>query len=271
MEEETFYNLSNDYLFKNVFYHYENLSLLLYDFFKIDITGFEYYSPVLPKKNKTKANGETDLVLKNEKEIIIVEMQNWKNGSLENRSMIYLSKLYGMQWKKKDKKYEEIKPVTLYWFLNYRYGEKELLEYRMLETELYQKFGDNLKVKIGNIQNLKDRNEKYHLLFHAKKKEELEKLESDSKFGPIVKEIIKFNSDEKEYERIEATVDMWTREDEIQFTRMEAHREGRIEGEKIGILETASKLLSKGLPIELIMEVTNLSKKEIQKFNKVKN
>ncbi len=67
----------------------------------------------------------------------------------------------------------------------------------MLETELYQKFGDNLKVKICNIQNLKKRNEKYHLLFHAKEKAELEKLESDSKFGPIVKEIIKFNSDEK--------------------------------------------------------------------------
>lgn len=87
------------------------------------------------------------------------------------------------------------------------------------------------------------------MLFHASSKEELEELEDDTKLGLIIKEIIKFNSEEQEYERMEVTVDMWTREDKIQFTRMEAHREGRLEGEehgkKIGIMKTARNLLWK--------------------------
>lgn len=124
MKNQIFYNLSNDYLFKSIFNKHEYLEMLLRDFFQLDIADFEYYSPVLPKENKEKANGEADLVLKNKEEIIIVEMQNQKNGSLENRSIVYLSKLYGMQWRKKDRTYQEIKPVTLYWFLNYPYGKK---------------------------------------------------------------------------------------------------------------------------------------------------
>ncbi len=288
-ENGKFYNASNDYLFKHLFYHHNFLSTLLKDLFGVDISNFKYSTVILPKENQNKSKGECDVVLESDEEIITLEMQNNKRGSLENRSMVYLSKLYGMQWKKGDTYYEEIKPVTLYWLLNYQYKKSEILEYQMLETKLHDKFGENLKVQICNINKLKDK--KYQLLFQAKSKEELEELKRDSKLGPMVKEIIKFNLKEKEYERMEMLENMWTLEDEKKFQRMEAHREGRLagkkqglkegrkegrkeglkQGEKKGLLKVASKLLSKGLPMELIMEVTTLSKSEIQKMNKVEN
>ena len=279
MIKSKFYNASNDYLFKNLFYNHHFLSTLMNELFGVDIAKFKYSTTMLPKENWAKSKGECDLILESDEEIIVVEMQNNKRGSLENRSMVYLSKLYGMQWRKGDSNYEEIKPVTLYWLLNYQYKKNEILEYQMLETKLHDQFGENLKVKICNIHKMKDR--KYQLLFQAKSKEELKVLERDSKLGPVVKEIMKFNRDEREYERMEMLENMWTIEDEKKFQLMEARREGRLsgkkqglkegrkEGRKEGLLKAASNLLSKGVSIEFIMEVTNLSKNEIQKLKSI--
>ena len=46
----------------------------------------------------------------------------------------------------------------------------------------------------------------------------------------------------------------------------EGRQEGRQEGEKKKAVETAKKLKEKGMDIELIIEVTGLSKEEIEKL-----
>ena len=247
---------------------------LLKDLFHMEIGHFQYINAELPKENYYKANGTCDIVLESENEIVAVEMQNRKSGDLTKRSVLYASKLYEKQWKKKDITYEEIKPVTLCWLLNYRYGEKELQEYEILEKELHKKFGDNIKIKLCNIMILSD--EKYKTLFRASKKAQIESLKEDSKFGEIVKEIVKYNSSEEEYYRMEVTSHMWTYEDEIRFERMVAHQKGRElgesigekRGEKIGMIKTVKKMIEENLSIDLITKITGLSQSEIEKYQR---
>ena len=139
---KTFYNLSNDYLFKNVFYHHHYLSILLQDLFGFNIQDYYFTTPVLPKENHHKATGKCDLILTNDSNMIIVEMQNKKVGSLENRTMVYTSKVYGGQWKKGDFLYEDLKPIIFFWILNYHYGDKENEDYQILEKTLHKRFGN---------------------------------------------------------------------------------------------------------------------------------
>lgn len=66
---------------------------------------------------------------------------------------------------------------------------------------------------------------------------------------------------------------MWTIEDEHKIDMMIAFDDGKEkgikEGEKIGMLKTASNLLSEGIPIEIIMKTTHLTKNEIQNFKQI--
>lgn len=274
-----FYNLSNDYLFKNVFLNHKWMKNLLKDLFHIKMLSFHYINTELPKENRYQANGTCDIVLESETEIVAVEMQNRKSGDLAKRSVLYVSRLYEKQWKKKDITYEEIKPVTLCWLLNYQYGEKELQEYEILEKKLHERFGDNIKIKLCNIKILSDA--KYKCLFRVKEEKQIESLKEDPKFGEIVKEIIKFNRNEEDYYRMEVIDKMWTYEDEIRFERMIAHQKGRElgesigerrgekRGEKKGIMKTVKKMLQKDFNIETIIEVTGLSKNEIEKYEEL--
>ncbi len=119
-------------------------------------------------------------------------------------------------------------------------------------------------------------------MFNAQTIEQLVPLKQNPKLKPIIDLIITYNLDKEEYERMEVSNFMWSFDDEQTFRRMEAYREGLEKGEKkgekrgqkIGLqqgkLETACNLLSKGIPIELIMEATSLSKNEIQKYHKVR-
>ena len=171
--------------------------MLLKDLFDISVKNFTYMNPEIPKGNQYKSKGSCDIVVENEKEIIIVEMQNQKIKNFAKRSMIYISGVYKEEWQKHDKNYENIRPITLCWLLNYKYGKKELQIYEMLERELHEKFGDGIKIEICTIDQLQE--EKYKRLFKAKREEELEDMKDDPKYKDIVRQIKKYNMDEEEY------------------------------------------------------------------------
>ena len=52
----------------------------------------------------------------------------------------------------------------------------------------------------------------------------------------------------------------------VQETRREARAEGRTEGRAEGIVEVAKKLMARNRPMDEIVEVTGLSRKEIEKL-----
>ncbi len=74
-----FHNLSNDYLFKNVFYNHHYLSMLLQDLFQFNIKDYDYTPPVLPKENYYKADGKCDLVFKK-------QIQYYSCGNTKSKS-----------------------------------------------------------------------------------------------------------------------------------------------------------------------------------------
>ena len=100
--KQGFFNLSNDYLFKKVFSDKDQLKQILKVLFLKDIKRFEYKDKEMIKENKELSYGIHDLLVENEEEIIMIEMQNRKIGSLAKRSMIYISDQYRNQWKKRE-------------------------------------------------------------------------------------------------------------------------------------------------------------------------
>ena len=80
-------------------------------------------------------------------------------------------------------------------------------------------------------------------------REQLEKIQAD----PELMERIRL---EEAYEMDVAT--------SINNARREGREEGKVEGEKKAKLETAKKMLEKGIAIETIIEVTELTRKEIE-------
>lgn len=270
MEEKKIYGLSNDYVFKKIMRKQELCKKFLNDIFDIQIEQFEYIDKEFVKEQKNKTYGICDIVIKNKKEIIIIEMQNKNNYNIENRSMMYLSKMYTKQWKNKD--YKKLKPVTICLILNYPYQEKEIEEYQMLELKLHKKFGNQLKVKIWNtvIESKKEIIKKYKKLLSPKTTKEIEK---EKELEEFVREIIEYNMQEEEYERMkEVEIMNFTLEDEILLCQATAYQNGLEEGEKSGkidtLKETVKNMLAENFSIEMIMKATKLSKNEIQEYQK---
>lgn len=268
-----FYNLSNDYLFKSVFRNFLLLKKLAHDIFGLDLSGYSFENPRIQSENKNLSNGEYDLLLTNGKEYIVFEMQNSKYGNFINRSEIYKSSLISSSWKKDDKTYQNIKFAKLCWLLNYKYHKQDLLNYQMLEKTLHEKFGDENEIKIFGIQNFhkKELFKKYKILFCAKKKAEIEALINDKDVGEIARKILLYNEDLEIYQRMMRSETMnWSHEDDLRLMKQVAHTEGEKvgekRGEKRGKLKTAKKLFTKGISLELIVEVTGLKKEQIENY-----
>ncbi len=282
------YGLSNDYLFKRIFSNKEFLKQFMNDVFEISLDQIYYRGKEFTKENKNLSFGVCDLVLEYQKELIIIEMQNEKKPHFEQRCMAYLSKLYIEQWEEND---YQFKPITICWVLNYSYTKKELSEYKMLETKIYEVFGDVFNIKIWCLKKVKqtELRKQYIQLFNTNEKK-LNQLEENPKLKPLVHEIRKYNLSKEEYKKMKEAEKMWTERDEHKIDMMIAYDEGKLEGElkgrtegkkegkiegkkegkKEGInearIETAKNLLSSGVSIDIIAASTKLSKKQIMKY-----
>lgn len=265
---QPFYNLSNDYVFKSIFSHFPLLKQMLKEVFNFDLSGYHFISPKIPNKNKKLKAGECDLVLTNGKHYVIIEMQNRKCGSLENRTNIYMNYFSQLDWQKGDESYNGIYPVTIFWILNYHYKKKDLLEYQTLEKSIQERFHDGREVKIFVVKAKHEKQilNQYQVLFTAKNIEILNQIKNEN-LDYFIRLIKDYNTEIKEYfETKVSEVMFWKYEDEMKFQRMDAYAEGERKGEKKAKLETAKNLLENGVPLEVIMKATKLSKKQIKEY-----
>lgn len=270
--KQQFYNLSNDYLFKCVFSNFILLKQMLRDVFNFDLSGYHFISPRIPNKNKGLKAGECDLVLMNGRHYVIVEMQNRRCGSLENRTNIYMNYFSRLDWQKGDENYSGIYPVTIFWILNYQYQKKDLLEYQTLEKSLQDRFQDGREVKIFVVKAKHEKNilNQYQTLFTAKNIEKLESVKNKN-LDIFVQLAKSYNEEPTKYIKTKVgEIMFWKYEDEMKFQRMDAYTEGEKKGVKKGErkakLETAKNLLADGIPLEVIMKTTKLSKKQIMEY-----
>ena len=108
-----------------------------------------------------------------------------------------------------------------------------------------------------------------YLIMLDLQKEELEKLAREDKGVRLFMEELERVNEDPEF-RIYITEEEdkeFIRNTELKQAKNEGISQGILQGEKEKSKEIARKLIALNMPIEQIMEITNLSKKEIEKLN----
>ncbi len=282
--KEKYINPFTDYGFKRLFGEEPNKDLLL-DFLNEllkdqegKITEISY----LPNEKLPISVGDRkaifDIYCTNENgEQFIVEMQKAEQKFFKDRTVFYSTFPIQEQARNKDKFWNfELKAVYTIGILDFVFEESDPDKYRhdvkLTEQETKEVFYDKLTYiylempKFNkNEKELKTRFEKW--MFVLKNLPKLDRIPVELKEQIFLKlfetaEIAKLNPDE--YKQYEASVNAYRDIFNIKNTAFEKGIEkGKIEGK----IEDAKKMLEKGLEINLISEITGLTKQEIEKLN----
>ena len=225
-----------------------------------------------------------------------IELQVSPYAHMEKRLLSYWSMMYNEKISKGDK-YEELKPsicilIAMYklenlkeiseyhtiWNLREQVHKNKILsqdvEIHILEVpKIKEILKDELALWLKFIQNYKSEEVKKAMCYWCENKyfkqamEELEDLKGDPEFYHYVGERALFLMDQNSF-REEAREKGLAegKEEGRKEGRKEGLAEGKREGRKKEKVETAKKLLKIKMPIEQIIEITELTKEEIDEI-----
>lgn len=128
-----------------------------------------------------------------------------------------------------------------------------------IETESIESYHIDLPYLKKKCYNKNIEIERLCKIFVAKQ-EEIHNLRGEEIMDEAIEELEKISKDEK----IIGLYDAEKVEEKIINTRLES---AKIEGKKEKSYEVAKKLLSKNIPLDEIVEITELNKEEIEKLN----
>ena len=212
---------------------------------------------------------------------IDIEMQILDNKNIEKRILFYWSKLYLKQLKEGDK-YDKLKRSIVIIFLDYEIERlKELgvhTKWQIRDTKNGKTvLTKDLEINIIEIPKIKEREvensiKKWILFLENPEGEETKKM---SEKEPEIKEAIEalenISSDEAKI-RIAELREKYIadRESELETAEEKGIKQGIKQGMEQGMKnekkEIAKKLKAKNMPIEEIIEITGLTKKEIEEI-----
>ena len=283
--KEKYINPFTDYGFKRLFGEEPNKDLLL-DFLNellkeeqgniVDLTYL---------KNENLANTELnrkaifDLYCTNEKgEKFIVELQKTKQKFFKDRTLYYSTFPIQEQAKTGSGWDFELKKVYTIAILDFVFDEdknepnKFRYDIQLTDIDTRKVFYDKLTFiylempKFNKkVNELKTRFEKW--LFVLKNLHKLDRVPRELKEQVFLKlfktaEIAKFNKEE--FQHYEDSLKYYRDiKNSLDTAREEGEKRGKIEG-KVEVVKT---MLKKGMDIQLIIEITGLSKKEIEQLN----
>ncbi len=270
--------LTNDYVFKRVFTkdgEEDLLKDLLSAILNIEIKEIEIKNPEMTKESKEAKREVLDIRARvNNNSIIDVEMQVEDYNNIDKRSIGYLTKMYSDQLQVGDKYEKPLKTISI-----------NILNFNFFKRNAYH--------SIARIKFEKDEKEKYVDMEYDKEDEyvteDLEvhyiELPKFIKKNPGVKTKLeqwlwlicgeeggKVEMAKKENEKVKEASEVLERMsmsyeerwlyDQRMLRKMDemSLKEHAIKQEK---LEIAKKMLAKGIPIETIIEITELKKEEI--------
>ena len=280
--------LKNDYVFKRIFSKEENnggLKDLLESILEMEIKNVQVRNPEIPKNIIDEKLSVLDIKAEiNEDTIIDIEMQVVDEKNIEERSVVYLSKNLSGQLQIGEQ-YTNLKKSIVINLLNFNYYKRN--SYHHVSRMKFDKTKENEYVDMGYKDEEELATEKLEMHFielpKFKKKNPGVKNKIEQWLWTIIGEEGKIEmakKDNKEVEKAIKIVDEMSMNKEerelyearlkgefnyniaIHVAKEEGEKEGKI-GEKI---EIAKKLLSKKMPIEEIIEITGLTKKEIDKI-----
>ena len=258
------YNLSNDYLFKQVFFNKRYLKELLFVFFNIKANNITYLNTELLKKNKLYKAGISDLLLNVDGKFIILEYQNINRFNFENRLLFYSSKLVANYGLKKTEDYKYLKKFKILAIVNYPYLDNDSLSIINLKHK-NNIFTKNMEYKIANIKAISKDNKHigYNLanMFTNNNLLDIEKYINKDIYKEIFEKIKFYNLDDKEWLKMDEIAKLLINEKENYSGAYDA-------GKEKGTNQMVINMLDNELDIDLISRCAKMPKKKILEIKK---
>ena len=262
-EEKKFYRLTNDTTFKYLFKK-ENIREIFFKIIKyytdLDLYEYRLLDNELDAGNLY-SDYRLDILLENkDKDILVnIEMNEKDYDYHEKKGLRYVERIAGNTFNKK----ENIKVYQVN-FCDYycKYDKKRITDNYMMRNEDNTNSLEDIKIYnifIPRVIKSCCSEVDYMLkLFQVETIEEARKIAGNNKeMNILVDEIEKLNKD-KYYGAL------YSEKESKEYDEWYYTNKGREEGIKEGILQTAKKMLKKEVDINLISELTGLSKKEIE-------
>lgn len=275
--EKPYMDLRCDWAFKYVFKDLNLLKMLLEDILPEDVRSVEKLEHLPNEIDKMRPDDKNiimDVLVKtNDGREIIVEMQRKKKTSFQNRMLYYGASMLHGQLKRKES-YSKLKPVYVICFMDYslpHQTDQLVYRYVLRETTSGEWYGNQFSLffcelprfKKASMDGLDPVESWFYILKNmctfAGKPEDM-----GTRYSAIAE--ASRMTDLPDEEKLKYFRDMVTEEERLDIG-MAYYEDGYNEGFKGGVAkgksEDAQKMLQKGLPIELICEITGLSEQEI--------
>ena len=276
------FNLKNDIIFTAFFARKGNEEFLidfLQSILKIEIKKIKIREEVnLEKLSVGEKGGRLDIQAElNEGTIVNIEMQMKNLHNIENRTTLYGAKVLARE-EARGKNYNDIKNVIMINILNYeltefkeyvsetvvvldKHREYEIIKgmkWYFIELPKFRKAHPNMDEKLNQWLAFIDDNDRGKIKMAEKKNKTLEKAR---------KEITYLTGDE-EIRRLAELREKWEMDwnSSMDYSKREGIKEGVTKGRKKERIENAKKMKEKNIPIETIVEITGLTKEEIEKL-----
>lgn len=280
--------LTSDIVFKRVFSREGNEDILkafLEAILEIPIQKVIVKNPELPQNLYDSKAGVLDVKVEIDENILCdIEMQVRDLKNMDKRSTYYMTKMLSDELKKSER-YTKVKKTIVINLLNFELYKRN--SYRSISHMKFEKTKENEYIDMGykNEEDLATEDLEMHFIeipkfikknpgantkieqwlwLLAGREEKLEMAKKENKeIKKAMDTIDEMSMDEREWELYEsrrlAIMDYNTG---IEV----AKEEGKKQGKKEKQLEIAKKLLSKGMAVEEIIELTELTKEEIEKL-----
>ena len=273
------YTCKNDSAFKEIFGNSKNKKLLIWlleRILQVRIDELTYLNVESNNNDLVTKRKRLDILVETNVGRINIEMNATNKEYLHPRNFCYLSNIYN----KNTSISEDYNEDTLTIQINFTYGIKDdnkiLRIYKVQDDEqkCYIKNFEIYEYNMDIIMNfwysldIEKVTEYSHLIMLDLEKNSLKELvKYDGKVDEYMEKITKLNTDANFWE-------VFTPEEDERYIRNTIKRESEKKGEKIGTLKgkkiekiaIAKNMLAKNLDLNLIMDVTNLSKNEIMKL-----
>ena len=266
-----FYTCKNDSAFKEIFGNIKNKKLLiclLERILQVKIDELTYLNVERNNNDLVTKRKRLDILVETNVGRINIEMNATSKEYLHPRNFCYLSNIYN----KNTSISEDYNEDTLTIQINFTYGIKDdnkiLRIYKVQDNEqkCYIKNFEIYEYNMDIIMNfwysldIEKVTEYSHLIMLDLEKNSLKELvKYDGKVDEYMEKITKLNTDANFWE-------VFTPEEDERYIRNTIKRESEKKGKKIEKITIAKNMLAKNLDLNLIMDVTNLSKNEILKI-----
>ena len=267
----TFYTCKSDIAFKEIFGNSKNKKLLIWlleRILQVNIDKLTYLNVERNNNDLITKRKRLDILVETNVGRINIEMNATSKEYLHPRNFCYLSNIYN----KNTSISEDYNEDTLTIQINFTYGIKDdnkiLRIYKVQDDEqkCYIKNFEIYEYNMDIIMNfwysldIEKVTEYSHLIMLDLEKNSLKELvKYDGKVDEYMEKITKLNTDANFWE-------VFTPEEDERYIRNTIKRESEKKGKKIEKITIAKNMLAKNLDLNLIMDVTNLSKNEILKI-----